>query len=413
VFELKEMNDRVFPNDTEILNSEETLLSVVIVTYNCLPFVRLCLHSLFYEQDKRVEVIVVDNNSADNVSFILPIEFPQIRFIANKENAGFGKACNQGIAIANGKYLLMLNPDTIVPENLTHKILEFMTTHPQCGGMGAFMTDGNGKYLPESKRGVPDLFRSFCRFSGFSAMFPKSKFFSGYYMGHLSIDEIHEVEILSGAFMVLSQEAVKRCNGFDERFFMYGEDIDLSWRIVQSGLKNYYNPNIKIIHFKGESTVKDKRYLKVFFGAMKQFYDIHFMGKQSLVKGFIVKIMIGFTGILSGVRMLFSSRKNSFPEIVLDLDYCIFSNKAEEVSERLSTILTGNQVFEEKRILTRQDLAKKTYAVMDLATLKPSYTIELSILIGRRGGKVLWVDSAREFLFYPVSASDKTHVFSV
>ncbi|MDG5799025.1 glycosyltransferase family 2 protein [Marinilabiliaceae bacterium ANBcel2] len=278
-------------------NDRDIVLSVVIVSYNCVNFLRFCLNSLYRCSDKRFEVIVVDNNSSDKIEKELPGEFPQARFIFHDFNPGFGTACNAGAEIAKGRYLVMLNPDTVVGEDFTGKIISFMESYPDCGGMGVYMQDGKGKFLKESKRGFPSLFRSFCRFSGVAALFPRSKFFAGYYAAQVNEREVAPVEILSGACMVISCYAYKLTGGFDQRFFMYGEDIDLSWRLIKKGFVNYYNPDISILHFKGESTIKDKKYIYNFFYAMKLFYTIHasnrfnsaflFNAKLSLVSFFI------------------------------------------------------------------------------------------------------------------------------
>ena len=160
-------------------------LSVVIVTYRCLPFTELCLQSLLWQRDERMEVIVVDNNSNDGSAEIINSRYPDVKVISNKKNVGFGSACNQGMHVAKGRYYLMLNPDTVVPENLTQLVLNFMHTHPNCGAMGVKMVDGGGKFLPESKRGIPTIFRAFYKFIGLAKLFPASSVFSGYYMGHL------------------------------------------------------------------------------------------------------------------------------------------------------------------------------------------------------------------------------------
>jgi GT2 family glycosyltransferase len=179
----------------------------------------------------QTEVIVVDNNSSDgSIAWLRPM-FPFVRFIANTNNQGFAKANNQALQQCRGQYVLFLNPDTILPEDCFVQCLSFMEFHPDAGALGVRMIDGSGQYLPESKRGFPSPWVSFCKMSGLTHFFPASKLFARYYLGHLSPAETHQVDVLSGAFMWVRKEVLDKTGGFDERFFMYAEDIDLSYRI--------------------------------------------------------------------------------------------------------------------------------------------------------------------------------------
>jgi GT2 family glycosyltransferase len=233
-----------------------------------------------------VEVFVVDNHSSDGTVEYLREKYPFVEFISNVENVGFAKANNQGLKKASGKYVLFLNPDTIIPEDLFTQCCSFMESHNDAGALGVRMIDGSGKFLKESKRGFPSPWVAFCKMSGLTKIFPRSKMFAKYYLGHLPEKEIHEVDALAGACMLVRKEAVDKTGGFDEQFFMYAEDIDLSFRIQKAGYKNYYFPKISIVHFKGESTRKDRKYVRLFYKAMIQFSRKHF-GKNILLEAAI------------------------------------------------------------------------------------------------------------------------------
>src|SRR5690606_34019090 len=220
-------------------------------------------------------------------------KFPWVKLIANKENLGFSKANNQAMRIATGRYILLLNPDTLVEEDTFVKSVEFMDSKPDAGGLGVKMIDGKGQFLPESKRGLPTPAVAFYKIFGLSALFPKSKFFGQYHLGYLDKDEIHEIPILSGAFMLMRKETLDKVGLLDEAFFMYGEDIDLSYRIVLGGYKNYYFPHTRIIHYKGESTKKSSvNYVFVFYRAMLIFANKHFSARLAKTYSFFINLAI-------------------------------------------------------------------------------------------------------------------------
>ena len=258
------------------------LLSVIIVNYNVKYFLEQCLCSVKKALEHgsfsgdRAEVLVIDNNSIDGSIEYLQPRFPFVRFIANKENTGYARANNQGLKESAGKYVLFLNPDTILPEDIFQKTISFFDEHADAGALGVRMIDGSGRFLKESKRGLPTAWASFCKMTGLTGLFPSSRTFAGYYMGHLPENVTQEVEVLAGAFLMARRDVLQTIGGFDERFFMYAEDIDLSYRIVQAGCKNYYVADAAIIHFKGESTRKDARYIKLFYKAMQQFVEKHY-----------------------------------------------------------------------------------------------------------------------------------------
>lgn len=260
-------------------------LSVIIVSYRVQYFLEQCLCSVSKAMAAGnfpdTEVMVVDNHSSDDTLAYLQPKFPFVQFIASQENLGFGKANNLAWRICKGEYVLFLNPDTIVPEDCFRKCVAFMDAHTDAGALGIRMVDGSGQYLKESKRGFPSPWVSFCKMSGLTGLFPASKRFARYYLGHLSDQKTQPVDVLAGAFMLVRRAALEKTGGFDEQFFMYAEDIDLSYRIQQEGYQNYYFADSTIIHFKGESTRKDARYVQLFYKAMIQFVRKHFRGAVS------------------------------------------------------------------------------------------------------------------------------------
>ena len=251
-------------------------LSVVIVNYNVKYFLEQCLRSVLKASEYiDTEIFVVDNNSSDDSVPYLTNLFPEVTFIANKDNPGFSKANNQAIGLAKGEYVLLLNPDTVVGEHSFLNVCRFMDEHPDAGALGVKMVDGHGNFLPESKRGFPSPWNSFCKMFGLSKLFPKSPVFAKYHLRYLNENEIHEVDVLAGAFMLLRKSVLDEIGLLDEAFFMYGEDIDLSYRVILGGYKNYYFPE-QIIHYKGESTKKDFKYVKIFYQSMIIFFNKHY-----------------------------------------------------------------------------------------------------------------------------------------
>ncbi len=269
-------------------------LSVIIVNYNVSYFLEQCLHSVLRAAEGiSCEVYVVDNNSVDGSVEMVREKFPELKLIANKENLGFSSANNQAIRLSSGRYVLLLNPDTLVEEDTFSKSLAFMDAHPDAGGLGVKMIDGKGRFLPESKRGLPTPAVAFYKIFGLSALFPKSKIFGRYHLGYLSKDETHEIPILSGAFMLMRKSVLDEIGLLDETFFMYGEDIDLSYRIVLGGYKNYYFPKTRIIHYKGESTKKSSvNYVFVFYRAMLIFAKKHFSARLAQSFSFLINLAI-------------------------------------------------------------------------------------------------------------------------
>ena len=263
-------------------------ISVIIVNYNVQYFLEQCILSVkAASTNLSVEIIVVDNNSTDASCSLLQRKYPEVVLIKNTKNVGFSKANNQGVTKASGEYVLILNPDTVVAEDTFTQILEFSKSKQNMGALGVKLIDGSGAYLPESKRGIPTPMVAFNKLFGVS-----SKRTGKYYATHLTEDETGVVDILVGAFMFLKRSIYNEVNGFDEAYFMYGEDIDLSYKILNKGYQNYYFAETQVIHYKGESTEKDVKHLKYFHKAMKIFYKKHF--KLNLIYDFVMSFGIEF-----------------------------------------------------------------------------------------------------------------------
>lgn len=283
-------------------------LSIIIVNYNVKLFLEQCLCSVKKAiEGLAAEVIVVDNNSSDNSIEYLSPKFLSVRFIENKVNTGFAKACNQGLQESKGKYILFLNPDTIIPEDCFTKSISFLDADTAAGALGIRMIDGSGKFLKESKRSFPSPATSLFKLFGLARMFPRSKTFSKYHLGHLNEKENNEVDVLAGAFIMVKKEVLDKVGGFDEIFFMYGEDVDLSYRIQKAGYKNYYFAGSSIIHFKGESTRKGSmNYVRMFYNAMSIFVRKHYGGRKagmfSLLIHFAIWFRAGLTTIGNFIR---------------------------------------------------------------------------------------------------------------
>lgn len=231
-------------------------------------FLELCIKSVqaaIAELD--AEIIVVDNQSSDDSCLMVKQLFPEVILIENQKNFGFSKGNNIGVAKAKGEYLCILNPDTVVAEDTFAKILAYLKDHIKIGILGCPLIDGRGQFLPESKRNIPSPLVSIKKILGFS---------NTYYANHLSPTDTGKVDILVGAFMVFRKEIYHEVEGFDEDYFMYGEDIDLSYKVLKAGYENIYFGETTILHYKGESTLKDKAYAQRFHGAMQIFYNKHF-----------------------------------------------------------------------------------------------------------------------------------------
>ncbi|WP_153398478.1 MULTISPECIES: glycosyltransferase family 2 protein [Chryseobacterium] len=259
-------------------------LSVIIVNYNVTRLLRSCLLSVQKYTDKETcEIIVIDNASTDSSWKDLVSEFPEVRFIASESNDGFAIANNKAIKTASGEYLLILNPDTELEGFYMQELLDFADSKPDFGGLGVRMHDAEGVFLPESKRSVPDMFNSFEKlFTNFKKNNSKS-----YYRNDINEYAVAEVEVVTGAFLLVKKDVYEKIGGLDEAYFMYGEDIDLCYTLLKHGYKNYYYGKASILHHKGESTVKDEVYLERFYGAMQIFIDKYYKSSKPVQYSFL------------------------------------------------------------------------------------------------------------------------------
>lgn len=293
-------------------------LSVVILNYNVRHFLELCIDSV-KAATKHIEseIIVVDNNSPDDSCAMVKELFPEVTLIENKENLGFSKANNQGVQAATGEYICILNPDTIVPETVFESLLNFAKTKEQLGIVGCKLIDGTGTFLPESKRNLPVVKVALQKIRGNA---------TNYYANHIKEEDVTKVDILVGAFMFMKRQVYQDLNGFDEDYFMYGEDIDLSYKALKAGYHNYYYGNKSVIHFKGESTLKDASYAKRFYGAMQIFYKKHF--KSNIIFDTIVWF---------GIKFAFLLRRAPKPIDQPSKGYVTFSKEvAQSLTEKLN-----------------------------------------------------------------------------
>lgn len=278
-------------------------VSIIIVNYNVKHFLEQCLNSVAKALSSLDgEILVVDNQSPDKSLDYLQPRFPGVRFIANQANLGFAKACNQGLQAATGKYILFLNPDTVIPEDCLQQCIRFFEQHPDAGAVGVKMLDGSGKFLKESKRAFPSPLTSMYKLFGLSKLFPRSRVFSRYHLGHLDENSNNEVDVLAGAFMMIRRDVLNETGSFDETFFMYGEDVDLSYRIQQKGYKNYYFAGSSILHFKGESTRKGTmNYVRMFYKAMSIFVKKHYGGSRAGFFSILIHLAIWFRAALTAL----------------------------------------------------------------------------------------------------------------
>lgn len=303
---------RIFPASGGDKQKKDLRLGIVIVNYNVKYFLRQCLSSVYgsdlaLKDGSRLEleVWVVDNDSVDGSVEMVRSEFPQVHLIENKDNVGFARANNQALVQSKGDCLLLLNPDTVVESDTFVRCVDFMRDHPDAGGLTVKMVDGDGRFLKESKRGFPSPEASFYKLSGLIKLFPRSRRFAAYYMGHLPENEVNEIEIMPGAFLMISREAYEKIGGLDESYFMYGEDIDYSWRIHLAGFKNYYFPLTHIIHYKGESTKRGSmNYVYTFYNAMSIFVGRYFSGSNARTFNALLRMAIWLRASLAWAKRI-------------------------------------------------------------------------------------------------------------
>lgn len=286
-------------------------LSIIIVSYNVKYYLEQCLDSVRRAiDDIDAEVFVVDNHSKDGSTAYLERRFPEFNFVSSNHNLGFARANNIGIRESDGEFVLLLNPDTIVGETVLRECLSFMESHQNAGACGVEMLQANGEAAKESRRGIPDPMTAFFKMSGLCARFPKNAVLGHYYMGDIPWNKPGEIEIVSGAFCMMRRDALEKVGLLDEDFFMYGEDIDLSYRLLKGGYKNYYYP-CKILHYKGESTQRGSfAYVHVFYDAMLIFFRKHY-GHLSFFLSIPIKIAIYAKALTALVGMVFNKARKS------------------------------------------------------------------------------------------------------
>lgn len=336
-------------------------LSVIILNYNVRYFLELCVLSVQSALEHiDGEIIVVDNNSDDDSCEMMKQRFPKIKLIENRVNSGFPKGNNIGVAVAQGEYICILNPDTVVAEDTFTKVLAFAERQKNLGIVGTKLIDGAGNFLPESKRGVPTPFVAFTKMIGVYKLFTKVTVLGKYYAQHVSENETAKVDILVGAFMLMKRDSYQELGGFDENCFMYSDDIDLSYRMLLKGKSNYYYHETTVIHYKGESTIKDGVYMKRFQEAMEFFYKKHF--KVSRFFSFFMK-----TGILffSFIKMFQGQAKaNKIPQ-----SYILYSSNVElinKIASKLQKKVFLHDLKTEKMVISSKiSLETKTEVLLD------------------------------------------------
>ena len=356
-------------------------LSVIIVNYNVKYFLEQCLLSVLKAaRGMTMEIFVVDNASTDGSREWLEEKFPEVKFTWNRHNPGFAKANNQALEQASGEYILFLNPDTILPEDCFQQCIHYFNYHPEAGALGVCMIDGSGKFLKESKRGFPTPMAAFYKLTGLSALFPRSPVFSRYHMGHLDPADNHETDVLAGAFMMVRKKVLDITGGFDESFFMYGEDIDLSYRIQQAGYKNIYLAKCPILHFKGESTRKGTlNYVRLFYGAMAIFARKHYGGMSAGIFSFFIHLAIWvrafFSAIGHFIRFIFKSFRQFPPVKITDHTVPIVVGNPEGF-QRITEILrqSGRIKLEPLFISVSADQNGSTDQLKDLPAIVKKYT---------------------------------------
>ncbi|MRT17987.1 glycosyltransferase family 2 protein [Vitellibacter sp. q18] len=301
-------------------------LSVVILNYNVRYFLEQCIRSVQQAiENLSAEIIVIDNASKDDSCHMVATLFPQVVLIENKENVGFSRANNQAVAVAKGEYVCILNPDTAVSEDTFQKVLDFAENVENMGALGVYLMDGTGNFLPESKRNLPTPKVSLMKLTGFTKK---------YYASQVADHSSGKVEVLVGAFMVMKKAVYEEVGGFDEDYFMYGEDIDLSYKITQAGYSNYYLGTTTVLHYKGESTNKDDVYFERFYGAMQIFYKKHFN------KNFLLESSVNAGVALAKKARRIASEKEPRPLPKLQKNYFVTENISllETISAATATV---------------------------------------------------------------------------
>ena len=323
-------------------------VSVIIVSYKVRYYIEQCLNSVLRSVPD-AQILVVDNKSDDGTVEYLRERFPEADIISNDYNAGFGKANNIALAKATGRYVLFLNPDTVVAERTIPGCVEYMDAHPEVGAVGVRMQYGDGRFAVESRRSLPTPSVSFWHMTGLGRMFPRSRVFAKYHLTYLDKTQECPIDVVSGAYMFVRKEALDKTGGFDESFFMYGEDIDLSYRIMQAGYVNRYLP-LPIVHYKGESTIKTSyKYAKVFYDAMLIFFNKHFKSYSGLF-ALLVKIVVGVKKMSTYVLQNIWARRRVFADYT---ENCLYVGRKETFSD-VERLVSASKVLRNLRCIEGQ-----------------------------------------------------------
>ena len=334
-------------------------LTIVIVSYNVKHYLAQCLRSVQRAaQGIDCQVIVVDNHSRDDSVAYIRAQFPQVDIIVSNHNNGFSYANNMAIRQSQSEYILLLNPDTILSENALSDMLHFMDTHPQAGGAGVHMLNVDGSNANESRRGIPTLWTAFCKMSGLCERFPQSKRFAHYYLSYLPWDEANQIEIISGACFILRREAIEQVGLLDEDFFMYGEDIDLSFRLLKGGWENWYIPT-NILHYKGASTNHTSfRYVHVFYKAMHIFFRKHYHG-MSILLSLPISMAIYTKAAICLIKNWITATRKSLGFVMRKqspiMKYQFLGNEAQQKSFATFAAKHGLQTYEYTESQGRED----------------------------------------------------------
>ena len=301
-------------------------LSIIIVNYNVKEFLQNLIHSIEKASSNlKKEIIIIDNASDDGSVDFIREKFPQIKLIANQKNLGFGKANNIGLKEATGKFILLINPDTIVAEDTFEKMIKFFESNDSAGLAGCKILNPDGTLQLACRRSFPGPWTSFTKVTGLSSLFPSSKIFARYNLTYFDENQTYEVDAISGSFMMMRKEVYEKVGGFDEQFFMYGEDLDLCYRIQKDGFKVYYVHSTQIIHYKGESTKRSSfDETKVFYSAM------HLFVKKHLSSSLLVEVILRSAIAVRSVFAFIGARKLVIISVILDFivfDLCLFASE--------------------------------------------------------------------------------------
>lgn len=378
-------------------------LSVIILNFNVQHFLELCVLSVQKAiQNIDAEIIVIDNYSADGSCEMIESHFPNVKLIKNLQNYGFPKGNNIGVQSAKGHYLCILNPDTVVAEDTFEKILQFAKAQQNFGIAGCKLIDGSGKYLPESKRGTPTPWVAMTKILGLYKFFPNSKLFNQYYAQHLDKNQSGKVEILVGAFMILERSLYNKIGGFDENCFMYADDIDLSYRVLKEGKYNYYFHQTTVIHYKGESTIRDEKYLKRFQEAMTFFYKKHF--KVSVFFDIFMKIGILFFAIFKQQQGN-ATFKNKVDKYILVSDN---KETQSKISEKLQDVFEIQSI--EFKLLPKLSSAIATEIILDSNALDFKTIIHIIEMYRNKNITFKIIPRTRNFMIGSNSSLDRGEV---